>query len=347
MRVFWSGFPGDSGGANTECWHTARLLRDNGVDVTFMPTKGADLKWQGRLEGIGCKVQMVEWDKLEAVDGLPGSIVISMCNSNFIGQAHRFRDLGCKTCWANCMTFVEHGEQRHYTNYGEAFDAYVFQSEWQRAKLEPILAGWKYTPDRGHLIRGAFYPDEFPLNPKPHASGEPFVVGRLSRAAGDKYSSNLWPICKQISDPKHLRCMAWAPEVERKCGKPERHGLKADLLPSCAETPQAFLGSLHCLLQVNGGAGENWPRTGLEAMAAGVPIVAQDQWGWKEMIQHGETGFLCGDEPAALAAWPNVLAADETYRQRIIKQAREHMLEITNPERIWPSWETMLNKLAG
>ena len=27
-------------------------------------------------------------------------------------------------------------------------------------------------------------------------------------------------------------------------------------------------------------------------MAAGVPIVAQNDWGWREMIEHGVTGFL-------------------------------------------------------
>ena len=49
-------------------------------------------------------------------------------------------------------------------------------------------------------------------------------------------------------------------------------------------------------VRVNGGARENWPRAGLEAMAAGVPIVAQNDWGWREMIEHGVTGFLGGDD---------------------------------------------------
>jgi len=37
-------------------------------------------------------------------------------------------------------------------------------------------------------------------------------------------------------------------------------------------TPQYFA-MLHCLLPVNGGARENWPRAGLEAFAAGCPVV--------------------------------------------------------------------------
>ena len=70
---------------------------------------------------------------------------------------------------------------------------------------------------------------------------------------------------------------------------------------------QQFLSTLHCLLPVNGGARENWPRAGLEAMAVGVPIVAQNDWGWREMIEHGVTGFL-GSNDCELAHYAACLA---------------------------------------
>jgi len=35
------------------------------------------------------------------------------------------------------------------------FDAFVFQSEFQRSMLEPELTKLGYNPELGHLIRGA------------------------------------------------------------------------------------------------------------------------------------------------------------------------------------------------
>ena len=75
------------------------------------------------------------------------------------------------------------------------------------------------------------------------------------------------------------------------------------------------------MLGLNGGARENWPRIGLEAMAAGVPLVCQNQWGWKEMIEDGQTGFLTNsDEEMAFRLAQ--LAYDEDLRQAIIERAR-------------------------
>ena len=37
-HLFVVGYPGDVGGANTECWHTLRLWRKYGIGVTLIPT---------------------------------------------------------------------------------------------------------------------------------------------------------------------------------------------------------------------------------------------------------------------------------------------------------------------
>ncbi|MDR0610919.1 MAG: glycosyltransferase [Planctomycetaceae bacterium] len=70
-------------------------------------------------------------------------------------------------------------------------------------------------------------------------------------------------------------------------------------------------------------------RAGLEAFATGVPVVAQNDWGWKEMIEHGQTGFL-GSNDQELAHYTAVLAHDEKLRQQIIQNAYEKLTTVKN-----------------
>ncbi len=188
-----------------------------------------------------------------------------------------------------------------------------------------------------------FCTEEWPFQPLKHEpKKQPFVVGRISRPAPDKYSSNTWPIYQRIPHPIHARLMAWSPEVEHKLGKPPSW---AEVLPSRAETAQQFFSRLHVMVQVNGGAQENWPRSGLEAMAAGVPIVAQNQWGWREMIRHGETGYLA-DTDDELAFYAARLAYDEGLRQYFARAARKRLEQnLASPERIWTAWKHVLESV--
>ncbi len=354
MHIFWSGFPGPCGGANTECWHTVKMLREAGVEVTILPTEGAQLTGplspRPQLEAIGCNIVECNAMTLHTVAGLKDSVVVSMCNAWFVRAANAFRSLGCKIVWINCMCAMRDEERVHYNhNDGKGvFEAYVFQSRYQRKKLERTLEKFGYTADRGHTIRGAFDVDEFPFEPLEHKFRETFVLGRLARGARDKWSTNWWPICNRIPHPLKVRCMAWHPDVEKVTGKPPE-GLATNLLPSCVETSTAFLGSLHAMLQINGSVDENWPRTGLEAMAVGVPVVAQRQWGWREMIEHGKTGLL-GDprwEYDELPYYVTRLAYDEDYRMEIIHAARKSVESLANPETIWPQWKAMLEGLGA
>ena len=135
--------------------------------------------------------------------------------------------------------------------------------------------------------------------------------------------------------------MGWNQQLDRKCGAK----------PPWAQTlaPQAipvadFLGRCHAMLGLNGGARENWPRIGLEAMAAGVPLVCQNQWGWKEMIEDGVTGFLTksDDEMAFRLAQ---LAYDEELRRAIVERARRQVHDLACPERIGKQWVRLFASL--
>ena len=313
------------------------------VDVHLIPTWGHDVLWRERTEALGCTTHDVTPDQLDTIAELPGTPVVGMCNSQFIAHAHRFRQLGCPLVWANCMTFLFDHERQCFAEHGPA-DAYVFQSQFQRGELEPQLVELGYTPDRGHLVPGAFDLDEFSFAPRPHARGDVFVIGRMARPDLDKWSSNTWPIYTAIQYT-HKRALMLGMD-ERTHGKLGAVPAFADCLKPMAISVQQFLATLHCLLPINGGARENWPRAGLEAMAAGVPIVAQNDWGWREMIEHGVTGFL-GSDDCELAHYAAMLAHDEPLRLQIIHAARERLVtDLANPQRIWAAWQRLFESVS-
>ena len=341
-QVFVVGYPGDVGGANTECWHTVKLWRRFGLDVTLIPTWKPDDKWRARLDAIGCRTVPSSPGDLPNVPSLPRSVVVAFCNSHFLRHADRFRKLGCRIVWIGCMNWLFADERRHYRRHGP-FDRYVFQSEYQQSELQPQLAKFGVRPEQCRRIRGAFCSDEFPFRPLPHEPKSPFVIGRISRAAPDKYSADTWSIYRRIPHPIRARLMAWADPVRKKLGPPPDW---AECLPARAESPQQFLASLHGMLQVNGGAGENWPRAGLEAMAGGVAVVAENRWGWREMIRHGRTGYLA-DSDDELAFYAARLACDESLRLEIVHNARRVLEEeLAHPETIWANWQKLFEGLA-
>jgi len=343
MRIFILGYPGDLGGACTELWHTIKLWRKFDVDVHLIPTWYCEPKWRSRAEELGCMTHATSADSLKDVPGLPGSMVISFCNDVFLDNAATLRELGCKLIWVNCMTWLFDAEKKFYDEHGP-FEAFVFQSKFQRDELEPQLEKFGYRSDLGHLINGAFDPDEWDFQPLAHGPDEPFVVGRAARPDADKWSCNTWPIYKRIQYPhKRALMLGVNDRTQQKLGDAPPW---ADCLKPRALSAQKYFSCLHCTLPVNGGARENWPRVGLEAMAMGVPVVAQNKWGWKEMVQHGVTGFL-GDTDEELAHWVATLAYDEDLRMKVVRAARNRLVDdLANPNRLWGCWQKLFEQLC-
>lgn len=349
ISVYILGYPGDIGGANTELWHTVKLWRAAGVKVNLIPTTATSCHWRVKLADIGAHTIDADLDRLGEVSGLPGGIVIGFCQSEMVRRAGTLKRLGCRTVWAGCMNFLLAGERECYAEHGP-FDVHVFQSEYQRRCLLPHLSQWGWAPERGAVIHGAFDVGEIPFRPRSHLAGanEPFHVGRLSRAysqpdnwpAREKYPADLWRQyweCSDISGGIHAWVMGWSPQIAAYCGRPPAW---ATCLPQGSEASTAFMGRLHALVPGVKCTAENWPRVGLEAMAAGVPIVAEDRGGWPEMIENSETGFLVRDV-GYQAECVAMLASDERLRIEIVEAARESLKRLADPARIWKQWKAI------
>ncbi len=335
--IFVCGYPGSVGGANTELWHTVKLWRRAGHAVTLLPTWEADPTWRRRLDAIGCRTVECLPDRLEAVPGLAGSVVVALCNERFLAAAGRFRELGCRLVWLNCMNWLFPAERRHYRRHGP-FDRYVFQSRYQRDQLVPQLERFGYRPEQGQVLGGALDVAELPFRPRAHGNGEPFTIGRISRAAAEKFSPRTWTIYRRTPHPIRVRVLGFGPAVAAHTGRPPDW---VECLPEGRQSAAEFLPTLHA--QVFAGAtAENWPRVGLEAMAAGVPLVVDRRGGWCEMIRHGHTGFLC-DTEADFAHYTARLARDEPLRMHVACQARRDLEErLAEPRALAAAWGKLL-----
>jgi glycosyltransferase involved in cell wall biosynthesis len=135
--------------------------------------------------------------------------------------------------------------------------------------------------------------------------------------------------------------MGWNAALDCKCGS--RPAWAETFAPQQISVPD-FLGRCHAMVGLNGGARENWPRIGLEAMAAGVPLVVQNQWGWREMIEDGQTGFLV-DNDEQMAFRLAQLAYDEALRVAILERARAQVRDLACPQRIGAQWRQLFSGL--
>jgi glycosyltransferase involved in cell wall biosynthesis len=96
--------------------------------------------------------------------------------------------------------------------------------------------------------------------------------------------------------------------------------------------PQEALGQIDLLILPS--QAEGMPMVLIEAMAAGVPIVATDAPGIRDVITREQTGLLVPvGNPRALAAAINRLATDPAPRQRLIRNA----LDQVQQRYIWPA----------
>lgn len=112
--------------------------------------------------------------------------------------------------------------------------------------------------------------------------------------------------------------------------------------PNAAQLAQAFdlavLASLH----------EGLPNTVMEAMAAGVPVVATAVGGVLELINDAETGYLAPAADAArLAEKLSQALADESGRAEIAARGRAFVLDQFSMQRMVAATERLYDELSG
>jgi hypothetical protein len=253
-NVFVIGYPGDMGGANTECWHTVKLWRQIGINVHLIPTCGVNKIWKHKLDKIGCVTHDIPSPEIEKIPDLSGAITVGFCNGDYIDMIPRLRAIGCKTIWLNCMTFLFNNERRCFQECGTP-DAMIYQSAFQQSELEREMTQYGYDLAKGYLIHGAFDFGDWKFSPQPHEKNTPFYIGRAARPDYDKWSSNTWKIYENIQYGNKKGLMLGLNNRTL-----EKMGTPPDWI-SCLRpmgiSAELFYSLLHCILPINGGAREN------------------------------------------------------------------------------------------
>lgn len=84
----------------------------------------------------------------------------------------------------------------------------------------------------------------------------------------------------------------------------------------------------------------------LEAMAAGVPVIASPVGGIPDFLKNGETGLFCESRnPESIARAAKLLAEDPNLRLHITKEARRMMEDIYTWDHIAPKISALLEHL--
>lgn len=79
---------------------------------------------------------------------------------------------------------------------------------------------------------------------------------------------------------------------------------------------------------------EGHPKTLLEAMSCGLPVIGADSPGIRELLVHRENGYLCGIDSASIRAAVQDVLRDETLREQMGTQARRFVIEHFDIEKV-------------
>ena len=195
-----------------------------------------------------------------------------------------------------------------------------------------------------HIIRNGVAPNE---TPRPIRSEGLLVLGTAARLSPDKRLGDLLDAVRLAAPrlPRFTLRIAGGPERGFESHPNELRERARDLpVEWCGELAdtRAFLAGLDLFVMISEPSG--CPNASLEAMAAGVPVVATDAGGACEQVVNGVTGILTPRrDPQALADAIVQLARDPARRETFARAGRERIRTEFSLKRMLDDYSRLTN----
>jgi glycosyltransferase involved in cell wall biosynthesis len=179
------------------------------------------------------------------------------------------------------------------------------------------------------------------------AAGRPLIlsVGRLSP---EKRLDVLLDAASRLDGGAQVALAGAGPEEANLRARAERLGLAARVR-FLGFVPESDLPDLYRLADVFAitSEAELQSLTTMEAMATGLPVVAVDAYALRELVRHGDNGFLARPGRAAeVAAYLNLLCSDPATRARMSAASRQ-IISGHERGRWLAEWESLYRGLAA
>lgn len=173
------------------------------------------------------------------------------------------------------------------------------------------------------------------------------IVGRLWPQKGLRDAIWAADLLKRIRDDVHLLIVGDGPErraLERYCENLEI----TDRVHFLGHRPDALRITSQLDVFWNTSRYEGQSNSLMEAMSLGVPVVASDIPGNRDLVVHGQTGFLVTRGPefrAGVAKFTKKILEDPELARRLGEAARERMEKEFSVERMVAAYETLYRAL--
>ena len=200
-----------------------------------------------------------------------------------------------------------------------------------QAEVDYICRRYGVNPTKAHVCPNWIDTERF--KPYPAVPKHPRRVCFVARFEAKKQPLLLLEALRGVEDIE-LLMIGGGPLKRQIEAKIREYGLSAivlDRLPN-EELPEYLNSSAIYVLPTMHEGGS--PKTLLEAMACGLPVVSTNGFGVNEAFQHGVHGYKCAvDDVWAFKEAILALLADRVHRQTLGQQGRQHVIANYSIER--------------
>jgi len=336
-KLFIVGHPGHYGGAASELAHQIKLWHRSfpEIELNLIPTMENchnEPMYQEMLD-IGIKYHGArDYSAISKEDA-----IINFCSKEYLQDLDIINRQTNRVMWVNCMTFLFDDEMRQ----GEK--GLISHFLYQR---DEVLCGHKHFLQElgttGRFMRFSPYFDDSNMDFSVKDQ-EKTHIGRISRQDADKFSINTLHIYEYIVSPKMKEghFLGFDDRSKAKIGKPFdwiKTYTSHRVLPV-----KDFYNQVDFIVQPMDTV-ENLPRIGFEAMFSGKPLVVDNKGGWKTLIEHGHSGFLC-NHARDFIYWGSRLAYEPELRSMVAQNARKRAMEMASLEVSTESWRKVFESV--